>query len=183
MLLRRDVLIAEENDDIFGKGPMDFIHCPVRQRLCEIKALDLCADDRGEFVDTDRFINMPIVKQHSLSRCTIGMKNLFGIIGGRRNQLHQQIDQALVDLAVFCKPTLTVIDATHVLLRGGPTGGSLDDVAVENSVICATDLVAADSRACEFLGLKGDGVEHIVLAAQSGLGNIDYRAAGYLEVA
>jgi uncharacterized protein (DUF362 family) len=135
------------------------------------------------FVDTDRFINMPIVKQHSLSRCTIGMKNLFVIIGGRRNQLHQQIDQALVDLAVFCKPTLTVIDATHVLLRGGPTGGSLDDVAVENSVICATDLVAADSRACEFLGLKGDSVEHIVLASQSGLGTIDYRAAGYLEVA
>lgn len=135
------------------------------------------------FVDTDRFINMPIVKQHSLSRCTIGMKNLFGIIGGRRNQLHQQIDQALVDLAAFCKPTLTVIDATHVLLRGGPTGGSLDDVATENSVICATDLVAADSRACEFLGLRGDSVEHIVLAARSGLGNIDYKAAGYLEVA
>ncbi len=135
------------------------------------------------FIETDRFINMPIVKQHSLSRCTIGMKNLYGIIGGRRNQLHQQIDQAIVDLAAFCKPTLTVVDATRVLLRGGPTGGSLDDVAIENTVMCATDLVAADSRAAEFLGLRGDAVEHIVLAAQSGLGNLDYRAAGYLEVA
>ncbi|MGD2218543.1 MAG: DUF362 domain-containing protein, partial [Gemmatimonadales bacterium] len=36
------------------------------------------------FVQADRLINMPIVKQHSLTRCTIGMKNLYGILGGRR---------------------------------------------------------------------------------------------------
>ena len=135
------------------------------------------------FIETDRFINMPIVKQHSLTRCTIAMKNLYGIIGGRRNQLHQEIDQSIVDLVTFCKPTLTVVDATHVLMRGGPTGGSLDDVAIENSVMCATDQVAADSRACEFLGLRGEQVEHIVLAGQSGLGLVDYHAAGYLEIA
>jgi uncharacterized protein (DUF362 family) len=135
------------------------------------------------FIETDRFINMPIVKQHSLSLITVGMKNLYGIIGGRRNQLHQQIDQSIVDLVAFSKPTLTVVDATRVLLRGGPTGGSLDDVAIENSVICATDPVAADARAAEFLGLTGDLVPHIVLAAQSGLGTLDYKAAGYLEVA
>jgi uncharacterized protein (DUF362 family) len=134
------------------------------------------------FVETDRLINMPIVKQHSLTRCTIAMKNLYGILGGRRNQLHQEIDQAIVDLAAFCRPTLTVVDATRVLMRGGPTGGSLDDVAIENSVMCATDQVAADSRACEFLGLQGNKVEHIVLAEQTGLGMVDYRAAGYREI-
>ena len=135
------------------------------------------------FIETDRLINMPIVKQHSLSRCTLGMKNLYGIIGGRRNRLHQQIDQSIVDLATFARPTLTVVDATRVLLRGGPQGGSLDDVAIENSVLCATDQVAADSRAAEFLGLKGDQVEHIALAEASGLGRVDYRAAGYREMA
>jgi uncharacterized protein (DUF362 family) len=123
------------------------------------------------FIQTDRFINMPIVKQHSLSRCTLGMK-----------QLHQQIDQSIVDLAAYCRPTLTVVDATRVMLRGGPTGGSLDDVAIENTVICATDQVAADARAAEFLDLTGDRVEHIVLAEQSGLGLLDYRAAGYQEI-
>jgi len=135
------------------------------------------------FIETDRFINMPIVKQHSASRCTIAMKNLYGILGGRRNQLHQELDQSIVDLAAFCKPTLTVVDATRVLMRSGPTGGSLDDVAIENTVMCATDQVAADSRACEFLGLTGDKVSHIVLAEQTGLGQIDYRAAGYHEIA
>ncbi|MEA3297121.1 MAG: DUF362 domain-containing protein [candidate division Zixibacteria bacterium] len=134
------------------------------------------------FVQTDRLINMPIVKQHSLSSCTVGMKNLYGVLGGHRHKLHQQIDQSIVDLAMFCRPTLTVVDATRVLMRGGPQGGSLDDVKVENTVICATDQVAADSRAVEFLDLQAENVGHIVLAQEAGLGNINYRTAGYKVV-
>lgn len=134
------------------------------------------------FVQTDKLINMPIIKQHSLLECTCSMKNWYGILGGPRHQLHQKIDQSIVDLAAFCRPTLTVVDATRVLFRNGPTGGSLDDVNREDTVLCATDEVAADSRACEFLGLKGDHVGHIVLAEKTGLGLVDYRAAGYKEV-
>jgi uncharacterized protein (DUF362 family) len=134
------------------------------------------------FVETDRLINMPIVKHHSLSSCTIGMKNLYGILGGRRNQLHQQIDQAIVDLAAFFRPTLTVVDASRVLLRGGPQGGSLDDVAAENSVLCSIDQVAADARASQFLGLEPDKVSHIVLAEKQGLGTADYLSIGYKEI-
>lgn len=134
------------------------------------------------FVECDKLINMPIAKHHSLSSCTIGMKNLYGIIGGSRHRLHQQIDQSIVDLARFCTPTLTIVDATRVLLRGGPQGGSLDDVSVENSVICATDQVAADSRAAEFIGLRGSDVGHIVLAEKTGLGLVDYNQSGYKEI-
>ncbi|TFH57958.1 MAG: DUF362 domain-containing protein, partial [Candidatus Zixiibacteriota bacterium] len=119
---------------------------------------------------------------HSLSDFTGSMKNLYGILGGRRSQLHQRIDQSIVELATFSKPTLTVVDCTRVMLRGGPTGGSLDDVAIENSVICATDQVAADSRASEFLGLTGEQVGHIALADKSGLGKLDYRSVGYKEI-
>jgi uncharacterized protein (DUF362 family) len=133
------------------------------------------------FVETDRLINMPIVKQHSLTSCTISMKNLYGILGGRRNQLHQEIDQSIVDLASFSRPTLTVVDATRVLMRGGPQGGSLDDVNIEHTVLCATDQVAADARAAEFLGLDAARVGHIVLAEKAGLGTIDYRSVGYKE--
>ena len=134
------------------------------------------------FLQCDRLINMPIVKQHSLPGCTIGLKNLYGILGGHRNQLHQEIDRSIVDLAAFCRPSLTVVDATHVLLRGGPQGGSLDDVATPNAVICATDPVAADSRGVEFLGRTGAEIGHIVLADKEGLGQLDYRKAGYQEV-
>ncbi|MDD4053007.1 MAG: DUF362 domain-containing protein, partial [candidate division Zixibacteria bacterium] len=135
------------------------------------------------FIQTDRLINMPIAKHHSLSGGTAAMKNLYGVLGGPRHQLHQQIDQSIVDLARFFAPTLTVVDATRVMLRNGPTGGSLDDVVIEDSVICATDQVAADSRAMEFLGLEGAQVGHVLLAGQSGLGEINYRNAGYKEIA
>ena len=134
------------------------------------------------FVETDRLINMPIVKHHSLSDCTIAMKNLYGILGVSRHRLHQEIDQSIVDLAAFAKPTLTVVDATRVLMRSGPQGGSLEDVSVENSVICATDQVAADARGAEFLGLEAAKGSHIALAEQTGLGKINYREAGYREV-
>jgi len=69
-----------------------------------------------------------------------------------------------------------------VLHRGGPQGGSLDDVTIENSVICSTDQVALDARACEFLGLSGDLVSHIALAQASGLGTVDYESIGYKEI-
>jgi uncharacterized protein (DUF362 family) len=134
------------------------------------------------FVEADRLINMPVVKQHSLTRCTVGMKNLYGILGGRRNRLHQEIDQSIVDLAAFVRPTLTVVDATRVMVRGGPQGGSLDDVQVENTVMCATDQVAADARSAEYLGLGGRQVGHIALAALSGLGSLDYQNAGFKEI-
>ncbi|MBN1212063.1 MAG: DUF362 domain-containing protein [candidate division Zixibacteria bacterium] len=134
------------------------------------------------FVQTDRLINMPIVKQHSLSTCTIGMKNLYGILGGRRNQLHQQIDRSIVDLAAFCRPTLVVVDATRVLVRGGPTGGSLSDVDIHNTVLCATDQVAADARGAEFLKARPERIGHLILAEKTGLGKIDYNSIGYKEI-
>jgi uncharacterized protein (DUF362 family) len=104
--------------------------------------------------EADRVINVPVVKHHSLSRATLGMKNWFGAIVGRRNSLHQRVDQVCAELCAAFRPTLTVVDATRVLTAGGPTGGSLDlvkhvdQVAVEDVgdevVADALDLVGAD---------------------------------------
>jgi uncharacterized protein (DUF362 family) len=132
--------------------------------------------------EVDRFINMPIAKHHGLVYGTASMKNFFGAIGGIRDPLHEKIDQAIVDLAAYFRPTLTVVDATRVLTRTGPQGGSIDDVEIYDSVICSTDQVAADSRASEFLGLSAREIPHVVLAAEQGLGEIDYHSAGYKEI-
>lgn len=152
----------------------------------------LQADFNGRFItswpvlkyafEVDRLINMPIAKHHEMVMGTASMKNFFGAIGGIRDNLHVDIDQAIVDLAAFFRPTLTVVDATRVLMRHGPGGGSFDDVRICDSVICATDQVAADSRASEFIGWSGDRIDHVVMAARQGLGEIDYRKAGYREL-
>jgi uncharacterized protein (DUF362 family) len=134
------------------------------------------------FIETDRFINMPVIKQHNLTHATVGMKNLYGILGGRRNRLHQSIEESIVDLAAFVRPTLTVVDGTRVMVRGGPQGGSLDYLTIQNTVICSTDQVAADARAVEYLDLSPEQVGHIVLAQEAGLGSMDYRASGFQEI-
>jgi len=154
---------------------------------------DFVEDDlKGRFITTwpvlkyvfevDRLINMPIAKHHGLVWGTASMKNFFGAIGGERNLLHDQLEQAIVDLASYFRPTLTVIDATRVLMRNGPAGGSTEDVKVCDSVICATDQVAGDSRASEFIGSTGPDIAHVAMAARQGLGEIDYRKAGYKEI-
>ena len=132
--------------------------------------------------EADKIINIPLVKHHSLSRCTIAMKNWYGVLGGRRNRLHQSIDVSIADLASALRPTLTVVDATRVLMRNGPTGGNLADVAVMNTVLAGTDEVALDSRALEFLKLRPDQVPFLGMGEKRGLGKIDWKSQGYAEL-
>ena len=123
----------------------------------------------------DKLINVPIVKHHSLCGCTLGMKNLYGAIGGRRNQLHQDIHTSIVDLARAFKPTLTVMDAIRVLKHNGPTGGSLDDVVRENTIIAGVDPVAIDAYSLKFLDLKPEQVPFLAMGEQQGLGKVNWR--------
>lgn len=122
------------------------------------------------FLETDKLINMPVIKHHNLTKMTAGMKNWYGVLGGPRNRLHQQIDISIVDLADFFRPTLIVVDATRVLFRNGPVGGSLSDVEIHNTVMAATDQVAADSRSCRFLGLDPATLRFLQLGESRGLG-------------
>ena len=57
-------------------------------------------------IEADTLINLPVAKHHALSRLTLGMKNWIGAVGGSRWSLHQDINQSIVDLAQFFKPTV-----------------------------------------------------------------------------
>ncbi len=128
------------------------------------------------FFETDKLINMPVVKHHNLTKITAGMKNWYGVLGGPRNRLHQEIDASIVDLASFFRPTLIIVDATRVLFRNGPVGGSLSDVETHHTVMVATDQVAPDSYSCRFLNLEPTSLGFLKLAESRGLGKIkDYR--------
>ena len=130
----------------------------------------------------DRLVNLPVVKHHSLSRMTCGLKNQMGLIGGSRGRLHQEIHPALVDLLAAFRPTLTVVDATRVMMRNGPTGGRLEDVATVNAVAAGTDPVACDAWAARQLGLDPGDVGHVVLADGRGLGSLAAGAGAVEEV-
>ena len=130
----------------------------------------------------DRLVNVPVAKHHSLSRLTCGLKNHMGLIGGSRGRLHQEIHPSLVDLAAAFRPTLTVVDATRVMMRNGPTGGRLEDVAAVNAVAAGTDPVACDAWAARQIGLDPAEVGHVVQADGRGLGSLAAGAGAVTEV-
>jgi uncharacterized protein (DUF362 family) len=125
-------------------------------------------------IEADKLINLPVAKHHALSTLTLGMKNWIGGVGGRRSALHQDIHQSTVDLAQFFKPTVTLIDATRIMTRNGPSGGSLSDVAEKNTLILSDDPVAADARASQLFGNNPENLEFIRLGKKWGLGTDDF---------
>jgi uncharacterized protein (DUF362 family) len=130
----------------------------------------------------DRLVNVPVAKHHSLSRLTCGLKNHMGLIGGSRGRLHQEIHPSLVDLAAAFRPTLTVVDATRVMMRNGPTGGRIEDVAARDAVAAGTDPVACDAWAARQIGLDPLEVGHVVQADGRGLGSLAAGAGAVAEV-
>jgi uncharacterized protein (DUF362 family) len=129
----------------------------------------------GPFLEADRIINLPIAKHHGLTGTTLGMKNWYGILGGQRNRLHQQIHQSLVDLASFMLPTLTIMDCYRVLLRNGPTGGNLEDVALKKTIVASTDPVAIDAYVAKaWWNLDPAHLPYLQMAASRGLGIVEF---------
>jgi len=124
-------------------------------------------------VNTDVFINVPVAKHHSLSGLTLGMKNVMGVIGGNRGQIHSGFDDKIVDLNLARPSHLTVLDATRILIAHGPQGGSLEDVRSPGVVVAGADIVAVDAYATRFFDLEPSDVGHIVRAAERGLGTMD----------
>ncbi len=124
-------------------------------------------------VEADRFINLPIAKDHSISTLTLGMKNLMGVIGGDRGDLHRHIEECLSDINSVVHSDLTLIDATRILVNNGPSGGRLEDVRVLNTLVASPDIVAADSYAATLFGFQPAQIPTIVTGARRGLGVMD----------
>jgi uncharacterized protein (DUF362 family) len=133
-------------------------------------------------VDADKVINVPVAKHHNLAKYTAAMKNWYGVLGGRRNRLHQNIDTSIADLATFMRPTLVVVDAMRVLMRNGPQGGNIDDTKVMNQVFATTDQVAADAYGATLIGEHRDNLPYLKMGHERGLGTMHWENLRVREV-
>ncbi len=133
-------------------------------------------------VDCDKVINVPVAKHHNLAKYTAAMKNWYGVLGGRRNRLHQNIDVSIADLATFMRPTLVVVDAMRVLMRNGPQGGNIDDTKVMNTVFASVDQVAADAFGATLIGQHRDNLPYLKMGHERGLGTMYYENLRVREV-
>ena len=130
----------------------------------------------GPFSKVDRLIGISPIKHHHRSGASMTMKNWYGLLGGRRNVFHQDINTVIAELAMMVKPTLVILDGTDVMMTNGPTGGSVSDLKRKNTLIASTDMVAADSFGCSLLDLKPSDLPYLAKAHQASAGTTDYES-------
>lgn len=130
-----------------------------------------------DVIDSNVFINAPVAKSHMSTGVTLGMKNLMGVIWDRYS-FHSiyDINQAIADLSSVLRANLTMVDATRVMIQGGPSGpGRLLRL---DTIVAGEDPVAVDAYAvalAPWYGARFEGrqVRHIVAAHRMGLGEMD----------
>ena len=140
------------------------VDIPEGKRLTSAKVHEL-------ILESDVFINVPILKNHGSATLTIAMKNLMGIVWDRgfwhRNDLHQ----CIADFSTWRQPDLNIIDAYNVMMKNGPRGVSEADVAKMKFLVMSDDMVAADAAAAKIFGMKPADVPYISHAHDMGIGN------------
>jgi len=104
----------------------------------------------------DHIINMPKVKSHCQMGMTLAIKNLFGlIIGKRKPVLHCLVKndkikfgKMLIDIAHHVNPCLTIADGIEAMQGQGPIHGSPYPLGV---LAASNDMTALDRIAAEIL--------------------------------
>lgn len=124
-------------------------------------------------LESDVFINAPVLKDHGSARVTIGMKNLMGIVWDRSYWHANDLHQCIADFAAYRKPDLTVVDAYRVMLRNGPRGYSPEDVNEMKNLVVSLDPVAADAAGAKLFGMDPEKIRYIRIAGEKKLGNVD----------
>jgi uncharacterized protein (DUF362 family) len=134
------------------------------------------------FREATKVIGISPVKDHNLCKATVTMKNWYGLLGNPRNQFHQNIHGIISDFALMMKPTLVIADGRKLLMRNGPTGGSLNDVKKGDTMVVGLDHTAVDSW-CVTKLLEKNRHEIIYLdkVIKRGLGN-DWRPQWTQEI-
>jgi uncharacterized protein (DUF362 family) len=147
--------------------PADFVAVPgTNGRLCRYA------------VEADRFVNVPQAKHHARRGLSLGAANLLGAVGGGV----PLSDEFLVWTLRQLRPSLTVLDATRLLLRNGPAGGDAADVEQRDTLLAGRDALAVDSVGCGLFGRKWQEFAYFRLAVEAKLGEPDLRRINILEI-
>lgn len=122
--------------------------------------------------DCDVLINAPVAKHHGGSQLTMCCKNLMGLVKDR-GVMHQKLHEAIADLTMMVPHKLCVLDASRILLRGGPTGGNLKDVEWKNTIIAGTHAAEVDVLGCGLFGKQPADIGYLRMLGERGFVNLD----------
>lgn len=112
---------------------------------CRFKYYELAA----RISDYDFLINLPKIKTHMFQLMTCAVKNLFGLVPGRRKaEFHLKLPDPpdfadmLIDIALIAKPVFTIVDGISAMEGEGPTAGPLKDLGL---VLASADIFLLDA--------------------------------------
>ncbi|MFW5870390.1 MAG: DUF362 domain-containing protein, partial [Candidatus Sumerlaeota bacterium] len=126
-------------------------------------------------LDADVVINLPKVKAHSQAGLSLGLKNLYGTIAGKRKALYhfqngpdvRDFGKLIVAVARRIAPALTIEDGIVLLERDGPTAG---DPRPGNFLVASADCTAADRVTAALLTDDLSRIFYLQSAAEMGHG-------------
>ena len=125
-------------------------------------------------LETDVFINVPILKHHSSTYMTACLKNMMGMVWNRSYFHSHNLNQCIADYALYHKkPALNVVDCYNVMMKNGPRGVSKADLVQMKTQIISPDWVAADAACAKMMDVPVEKVEYIGLAHEMGVGNMN----------
>jgi uncharacterized protein (DUF362 family) len=124
-------------------------------------------------LESDVLINLPVAKTHSSAGLTIGMKNLMGISGDQRSKWHWEIHEAISDINLGVKSHLTVVDATNIMVKNGPTGGRADYLKRLDTIIASSNVVSADAVAAGLFSRDPARIGYLALGQEKGIGRLE----------
>jgi len=142
----------------------------LRSSFAKITAGDVTLSVNSDILDADYIINMPVLKTHSQTMVSLGIKNLKGALGIPSRKMCHNPDQDcdlnyhIAKLPGVLSPSLTIIDGIYTLERGPLITGRAQR---SNIIIASKDLISADKVGATVLGIAPQTIPHIVMAARN----------------
>ncbi len=121
-------------------------------------------------LESDVFINVPVLKNHGGAGMTAALKNYMGLVWDRGYFHLNNLDACIAEASLVRKADLTILDMYRVMKSGGPRGNPSSNMALLKTIAASTDPVAIDASAAKTLGFEPSKFGYISRAAKLGLG-------------
>ena len=129
-------------------------------------------------MEIDRIINLPKLKSHQQLGATFAVKNMFGVVPGKRKPLWHYLKGArqedfcrmLIEIYRRLNPVVNLIDAVVGMEGPGPINGRPRPIGV---LIGGADPIACEIVCCELIGLDPTSLPILRTARQIGFGCSD----------
>jgi len=159
--------------------PLRKLAVPVRQlnkpRQCKLGQSGVRVGISRLALEADAIVNLPKFKTHQQLLTTFAVKNMFGCVSGKRKTYwhfargssYRQFCRLLIDIYVYLRPVVSLIDAITVMDGAGPIRGRARALGW---IIGGTDAIACETVCAQLVNIDPAEVPLIRTARQMGIG-------------